>query len=73
VEYLGHNVSHGGPHGDSKKIEAMTDWMHTQTLQILGYFLGITSYYRKFFKNYGKIVAPLTVFQKTILSIGMKP
>ena len=49
---------------DSKKIEAMQDWSHPKTLKRLHGFLGLTRYYRKFVKNYGKIVAPLTTLLK---------
>jgi hypothetical protein len=49
---------------DPKNIEAMQYWPHPKTLKILRGFFGLTSYYRKFVKNYGKIVAPLTSLLK---------
>jgi hypothetical protein len=60
VEYLVHIVGKDGVQVDPKKIESMQYWTHPKNLKILRGFLGLTSYYRKFFQNYGKIVAPLT-------------
>jgi hypothetical protein len=64
VEYLGHMVGKDGVRVDPKKIEAMQDWPHPKTLKSLCRFIGLTGYYRKFLKNYGKIVAPLTTLLK---------
>jgi hypothetical protein len=64
VEYLGHIVGKDGVRVDSKKIEAMQDWPRPKTLNILHGFLGLTGYYHKFVKNYGKIAAPLITLLK---------
>jgi hypothetical protein len=64
VEYLGHIVGKYGLWVDPKKIEAMQDWPRPKTLNRLHVFLGLTGYYQKFVKNYGKIVAPLTTLLK---------
>jgi hypothetical protein len=64
VEYLGHLVGKDGIRVDPKKIEVMQEWPHPNTLKSLCGFLGLTGYYRKFVKNYGKIAAPLNVLLK---------
>jgi hypothetical protein len=65
VEYLGHLVGKDGVSVDPKKIEAMQDWSHPKTLKSLRGFLGLTRYYLKLVKNYGKIAPPLiTLFKK---------
>jgi hypothetical protein len=64
VDYLGHLVGKDGVRVYPKKIEAMQDWSHPKNLKNLHGFLGLTSYYRKFVKNYGMIVAPLTSLLK---------
>jgi hypothetical protein len=63
-EYLGHIVGGEGVHVDPKKIEAMQDWSCPKTLQSLHGFLGLKGYNKKFFQNYGKIVAPLATLLK---------
>jgi hypothetical protein len=64
-------VGKDGIRVDPKKIEAMQDWSHPKTLKSLRGFLGLTGYYRKFVKNYGKIVAPLMALLRT-LSLGLQ-
>ena len=64
VDYLGHHVGKAGVSVDPKKIEAMKDWPHPKTLKRLHGFIGLTSYYHKFVKNYGNIAAPLTALLK---------
>jgi hypothetical protein len=64
LEYLGHLVGKDGVRVDPKMIEAMQDWPHPKTFKSLCGFLGLTGYYLKFFKNYEKIVAPLTALLK---------
>jgi hypothetical protein len=61
---LGHLVGKDDVRVDTKNIEAMQDWPHPKTLKSLRGFLGLTGYYRKFVKNYGKIATPLTALLK---------
>jgi hypothetical protein len=64
VEYLGHLVGKADVRVDPKKIEAMQHWPHPKTLKSLRGFMGLTCYYCKFVKNYGKIATPLTALFK---------
>ena len=60
VRYHGHIVSRDGVKTDPEKVETLKTWPRPQTLKELQSFLGFTGYYRRFVKDYSKIVKPLT-------------
>ena len=59
VRYLGHIVSQDGVETDPEKIKALSTWPVPCTLKALRSFLGFTGYYRRYVKDYSKIVKPL--------------
>ena len=64
VEYLGHIVSHEGVKANPNKIKAIKEWRIPTTLRHRRGFLGLTGYYCKFVKNYGRITTPLMTLLK---------
>lgn len=59
VKYLGHIVSEKGIETDPDKVAALKTWPKPNNLKELRTFPGFCGYYRRFVKDYSKIVKPL--------------
>ena len=59
MAFLGHVVSKDGIQVDPKMIEAIVEWPRPTTIIEIRSFLGLAGYYRRFMKDFSKIVVPL--------------
>ena len=64
MKYLGNIVSQEGVKVEPKKIKAIKEWKVPKSIKQLRLFLGLTRYYRKFVRNYGRITTPLITLLK---------
>lgn len=60
TEFLGYLVTSTGIKPDPRKVKAIQNIRPPQNLKDLKSFLGLTSYYRRFIRDFAKIAKPLT-------------
>ena len=60
VKFLGHLVEKGGIIVPQEKVDAINDFEKPKNVRMLRRFLGMINFYRKFIKNAGELLFPLT-------------
>lgn len=64
TEFLGHVITQEGIKQDPEKVKKTLDWKLPENQKQIKQFLGLSGYYRRFIKDYSKIVKPMTKFLK---------
>ena len=64
VKYLGFIIGTDGIRMDPEKISSILDWKTPKKVTDVQCFLGFPNFYRRFIKDYSKVVMPLTSLTK---------
>ena len=67
VSFLGFIVEKGQIRADPGKVRAVAEWPTPTNRKLLQRFLGFANFYRRFVKNYSKVVAPLNKLTSTLV------
>lgn len=59
LKYLGHVISEKGVRADEKNVEVIRKFPRPTSLAEVQRFIGMSSYYRKFIKNFAQMAQPL--------------
>jgi len=64
VKYLGFIIRTNGVRMDTEKVSCVLDWQTPENVIDIQCFLGFTNFYRRFIRDYCKVVSPLTSLKR---------
>ena len=64
VEFLGHVLTPEGLKTNPRIVEAVKEYRQPQNVKEIRQFLGLSSYYRRFIKNFAALAQPLTALTR---------
>ena len=64
VEYLGHVLTPDGLKTNPRTVEAVREYPQPQNVKEVRQFLGLSSYYRRFIRNFAALAQPLTALTR---------
>lgn len=73
TQFLGHTVSEDGVRPNNDKIKVIKQWPIPKSEKEIRQFLGILGYYRRFIKDFAKIVKPLTNLLRKDIEFEITP
>ena len=73
VEFLGYIISPEGIFMDPAKAELITSWASPKSVHDILVFLGFANFYRRFIKNFSKVVSPITRLLKKDVPFNWDP
>lgn len=73
VEYLGYIVGASGISMDESKVTSILEWPKPTSVKGVQSFLGFANFYRRFIRDYSKIVTPMTSLTKKDLPFDWNP
>lgn len=73
VSFLGYIIAQGQVQMDAAKVAAVSEWPVPSNVKQLQRFLGFANFYRRFIRNYSRIVSPLTALTSTSRTFQWSP